>query len=77
MAPEYESAATELSLADPPVPLAKIDATEETTLANRFGIDGYPTLKVFHEGTPYDYEGPRTAKGKTYSVSVICMHNIP
>ena len=64
LAPEYESAATELSLNDPPVPLAKVDATVETSLANRFGINGYPTLKVFHEGTPYDYEGPRTAQGK-------------
>ena len=64
LAPEYESAATELSLDNPPVPLAKVDATVETSLANRFGINGYPTLKVFHQGTPYDYEGPRTAQGK-------------
>lgn len=65
LAPEYESAATELSLASPPVALAKVDATVETSLANRFGINGYPTLKVFHQGTPYDYEGPRTAQGQT------------
>lgn len=65
LAPEYESAASELALNNPPVPLAKVDATVETSLANRFGIDGYPTLKVFHQGTPYDYEGPRTAQGKS------------
>ncbi len=75
MAPEYESAATELSLASPPVALAKVDATVETSLANRFGIDGYPTLKVFHQGTPYDYEGPRTAQGKTYTQNInACMN---
>ena len=71
LAPEYESAATELSLASPPVPLAKVDATVETSLANRFGINGYPTLKVFHQGTPYDYEGPRTAQGQAPQLLMI------
>ncbi len=42
----------------------KIDATEHTNLASRFGVSGYPTLKVFHDGVPYDYEGPRTAAGE-------------
>ena len=63
LAPEYEKAAAMLAGDDPPVPLAKVDATVESSLANRFGIDGYPTLKVFHHGTAYDYEGPRTAQG--------------
>ena len=63
LAPEYEKAATTLAADDPPVPLAKVDATVETSLANRFGIDGYPTMKVFHNGVAYDYEGPRTADG--------------
>lgn len=64
LAPEYEKAAVELAGHTPPVPLAKVDATEESSLANRFAIDGYPTLKVFHHGTAYDYEGPRTAEGR-------------
>ena len=64
LAPEYERAANELSSDIPPVPLAKVDATEESSLANRFGINGYPTLKVFHNGVAYDYEGPRTAQGE-------------
>ena len=63
LAPEYESAAAQLAADEPPVPLAKVDATEEKSLANRFGIDGYPMLKVFHSGTAYDYEGPRSAQG--------------
>ena len=64
LAPEYEKAASTLAADDPPVPLAKVDATVETSLANRFGIDGYPTMKVFHNGVAYDYEGPRTADGE-------------
>ena len=64
LAPEYEAAAKELAEHTPPVPLATIDATEEKQLAGRFAIDGYPTLKVFHNGLAYDYEGPRTASGK-------------
>lgn len=48
LAPEYEKAATELLKADPPIVLAKVDATEEENkaLAEKFGVKGFPTLKV-------------------------------
>ena len=29
----------------------------------RFGVSGYPTLKFFKFGQPYDYDGPRNAEG--------------
>ena len=76
LAPEYEEAAVKLSAHEPPVALAKVDATEESSLANRFGVDGYPTLKVFHSGAAYDYEGPRTAQGQQ-SPAPPCMHTSP
>ena len=62
LAPEFARAAAEL--AGEGVPLGQVDATEEKGLAERFGVPGYPTLKVFHSGTPYDYEGPREAAGE-------------
>ncbi|KKF95096.1 Protein disulfide-isomerase [Ceratocystis platani] len=54
LAPEYEVAAT--ALKEKNIKLAKIDCTEETTLCSDFGVEGYPTLKVFRghdDVTPY------------------------
>lgn len=48
---------------DPPVPFAKVDATEEKDLGSRFEVKGYPTLKVFRKGEAQDYEGPRDEEG--------------
>ncbi|XP_043822504.1 protein disulfide-isomerase A4 [Dromiciops gliroides] len=63
LAPEYEKAAKELSKRSPPIPLAKVDAIEETELAKRFDVTGYPTLKIFRKGKAFDYSGPREKYG--------------
>ncbi|RDD46269.1 Protein disulfide-isomerase A3 [Trichoplax sp. H2] len=64
LAPQYESAATELKRNDPPVPLAKVDCTAESDLCGKYGVSGYPTLKIFRNGAlSADYNGPREAKG--------------
>ncbi|ORX80283.1 protein disulfide isomerase [Basidiobolus meristosporus CBS 931.73] len=61
LAPEYEQAATILKEQD--VKLAKIDCTVEMDLCQEFDVTGYPTLKVFREGSPSEYNGPRKADG--------------
>ena len=45
LAPEYEAAATELKEKD--IPLVKVDCTAETDLCQEYGVEGYPTVKVF------------------------------
>lgn len=61
LAPEYAKAAT--TLAADGIKLGKVDATVESELGTRFGVTGYPTIKVFRKGSPVDYKGPRDAAG--------------
>jgi protein disulfide isomerase family A protein 3 len=63
LAPKYAEAAGILKKENPPILLAKVDCTVENDLATRFSISGYPTLKVFRNGEPSDYKGPRETQG--------------
>lgn len=47
------------------VVIAKVDADAERSLGERFGIQGFPTLKWFPKGSdkPEEYDGGRTADG--------------
>mmetsp|Transcript_30822 Transcript_30822/g.30329 ORF Transcript_30822/g.30329 Transcript_30822/m.30329 type:complete len:124 (+) Transcript_30822:406-777(+) len=62
--PEWNEAASKLKGT---VKLGKVDATVETALAGRYGVQGYPTIKVFDYGLgksdsrAYDYPGERSA----------------
>ena len=63
LAPEYEKAATLLKKNDPYIPLIKVDCTIETAVCGDQGVSGYPTLKIFKNGVPSEYNGPREADG--------------
>ncbi|KAF5959534.1 hypothetical protein HYC85_000743 [Camellia sinensis] len=57
LVPEYAAAATELKSE---VVLAKVDATEESELAQKYEIQGFPTVYFFIDGVHKDYSGQRT-----------------
>lgn len=63
LAPEWSKAAKYTKTLAPPVYLAKVDADEHKDLAQRFGVEGYPTIFAFRNGVKDAYEGPREADG--------------
>eukprot|EP00455_Lapot_gusevi_P021328 TRINITY_DN2240_c0_g1_i1.p1 TRINITY_DN2240_c0_g1~~TRINITY_DN2240_c0_g1_i1.p1 ORF type:complete len:528 (-),score=202.70 TRINITY_DN2240_c0_g1_i1:39-1493(-) len=61
--PQWAAAATELKKNDPPIALAKVDATEENELASKYKVNGYPTILLFRHGREFPYKGPRETQG--------------
>jgi protein disulfide isomerase len=73
LAPEYEEAAT--TLKEKNIALAKIDCTEEADLCQSYGVEGYPTIKVFRgEDNVTPYTGQRKAQA---IVSYMVKQSLP
>ena len=46
--------------------MAKVDCTENRELATKYGVRGFPTIKLFENGEKKeDYNGARTAEAFT------------
>jgi len=58
LAPEYDAASLKLKGED--VVLAKVDATEEGEVAEKYEVRGYPTLIWFKNGKSKEYDGGRS-----------------
>ena len=58
--PEFSKAAT--TLKNESLYLAKVDATENKKLAEKYKITSYPTIKLFSNGRVVPYESGRTEK---------------
>ncbi|CAM9202220.1 unnamed protein product [Sphacelaria rigidula] len=63
--PEYTKASIALKGHEPPIKLGKIDLNDEKNkpVGAKYGVRGYPTLKIFRSGEAFEYEGPRTSAG--------------
>jgi len=64
LGPEFAKAAGTLKAEGSAVRLGKVDATEETELAQEYGVRGYPTIKFFKGGekeSPKEYSAGRQA----------------
>jgi len=61
LTPEYKKAANTLAAEESLVTLVKVDATVNTELAEKYEVEGYPTIKWFKGGASTEYGGGRTA----------------
>lgn len=61
-APEYEKAAKILMEQKKPYVLAELDATVHKKAAEKYKVEGFPTIKLFINGTAIDYDAERTAE---------------
>ncbi|DBA00750.1 TPA: hypothetical protein N0F65_001221 [Lagenidium giganteum] len=61
LAPEWKKAAKAL---DGVVNVAAIDCDQHKSIASQFGVQGFPTIKIFGDdkSKPTDYQGERSAK---------------
>ncbi|CAI7770947.1 unnamed protein product [Closterium sp. NIES-54] len=76
LAPEWSAAARALKGR---VNLGQVDCTVEQNLAQRFKIQGFPTILVFGDDkeNPKPYEGPRVASGiESYALELL-EQNLP
>jgi len=73
--PQWESAAAELD--GQPVHVGRVDATAAQGIAQQYGVQGYPTIKLFKDGTQEDYQGGRTSSDIVTYLQTVVEANLP
>lgn len=59
MIPAYTKLAQRMKNQENGVAIGKVDATVHNELGSKYGVQGFPTLKLFINGEPIDYSGAR------------------
>mmetsp|Transcript_85242 Transcript_85242/g.155351 ORF Transcript_85242/g.155351 Transcript_85242/m.155351 type:complete len:624 (+) Transcript_85242:36-1907(+) len=54
--PAWDQAGQKLAIHDPPVHVAKIDAHKYGMIGDKFGVNAFPTMKLFVDGAVFDYD---------------------
>ena len=53
-----------LQLLSNEISIFQVDCVGEgKSTCSKYGVSGYPTIKIFRDGTPAEYDGPREATG--------------
>jgi len=60
--PEYNKAAKMAKENNITIAFGNIDAVSQPTVAEKYDIEEYPTIKLFLDENPINYEGERTAE---------------
>jgi protein disulfide-isomerase-like protein len=64
-APIYEKLATKFQQANSKVVIAAVDGSSEQEISESINLRGFPTLKLFVNGEPIDYNGDRSVEKMT------------
>lgn len=59
MAPAYSNLGKRMKVETDGVAVGKVDSTVHNDLGTKYGVQGFPTLKLFINGEPVDYAGGR------------------
>ena len=78
LAPEYAKAAQDLEDEGSEMKLGKVDATEQSNLAQEYDVRGYPTIKFFKNQKPIEFTGTfvRSTCSRCWHAHV-CTHTHP
>ena len=69
MAPDYEQAS---KLLENITKLGRVNCDTESEICDRYYVDRYPTLKVFHDSKPFIYSGERGMSIFKHSLFIYC-----
>lgn len=73
MMPAWDLAHQKMQLHEPPVPLARIDASRYGNIGDKYGVSAFPTMKLFVDGNVFDYD-PHQGRGWQQIVKWVNRH---
>lgn len=72
--PQWDLAAQKLALHDPPVTMTKIDASKYGSIAEQYGLQGFPAIKLFVNGAVFNFDAQTSGRGWLQIVKWVNTH---